>query len=182
MMRRERHRENDKPPTRFEHQIEPSQVHTPSVSDTGKTVHFALGCRVSAYCMTSDSLRIALIRFAARPVVRLADHGGITVRRRILLGRVKTWVQDTVGVICGVREGTHRRSGASSLRTAHCNRCPSTVTAAWWAVLVFTPGRLSLEKESVHGPRKSASTLRDNRLLKAAVVQVSPRDISRDIF
>jgi hypothetical protein len=159
-----------------------SQVHTPSVSDSERTVHFALGSRVSAYCMTSGSLRIALIRFAARPVVRLADHGGITVRRRILLGRVKTWVQDTVGVICGVREGTHRRSGASSLRTAHCNRCPSTVTAAWWAVLVFTPGRLSLEKESVHGPRKSASTLRNNRLLKAAVVQVSPRDISRDIF
>lgn len=106
------------------------------------------------YCGSVPAYR--LIGFAS-PIMWLADYCWIPVGRGVLLSRVKSRVQDAVGIIGSIGE-SHRRCtwtshGSRAYRAAHSPSC--TITAAWWPILILTPGRLSLEAISIEACKRS---------------------------
>lgn len=92
-----------------------------------------------------------------RPIMWLTDHCWISVGRSVLLSRVKSRVQDAVGIIGSIWESHRRRAWTSHWRRAYrvAHRSTGTIAAAWWPILILAPGGLSLEAISREACKRS---------------------------
>lgn len=91
-------------------------------------------CTPHAFILGPGNVGFALVRISSGTIVRLANHGGIAIRRGVLLRGVHVWVHDGVGALGTLGETTLTASDGTS----------STVAAAWGSVLVLASCRLSL--------------------------------------